>query len=277
MLPAFLFMPTIFSFVIITLGLFSFPCPSFAEVSVEKLTDSEIVLVQAAIAKLEPLMHERSMRKDLAKLTFDELYAPLNSEEKEFFESIRTLDPKKNGIQTRWQALALGTEELRILEGQKIKMNGSDFTLPPQFVPPHVYDAYERMMEAMEVDLGKRLYIESAYRSSAYQLYLFIFYLKNHEYSIRETAHWVALPGYSEHGNAEKQALDFISADGISGETDPEAFAVLPEYDWLLREASKYGFILSFPKTNAEGIGFEPWHWRFDPEAVPQTPEKTND
>lgn len=33
-------------------------------------------------------------------------------------------------------------------------------------------------------------------------------------------------------------------------------------YEWLLDNAYKYGFVLSYPKGNSYYI-FEPWHWRF--------------
>jgi hypothetical protein len=34
------------------------------------------------------------------------------------------------------------------------------------------------------------------------------------------------------------------------------------EYKWLLDNAHKYGFILSYPKDDTYYI-FEPWHWRY--------------
>jgi D-alanyl-D-alanine carboxypeptidase len=106
--------------------------------------------------------------------------------------------------------------------------------------------------------------VESGYRSPAYQLYLFIFYLVQHDYSVRETARWNAFPGYSEHGFPDRQALDFITADGVSGEQDPELFESREEYAWLLAHAAEYGFFLSYPKDNPQGIGFEPWHWHHE-------------
>jgi len=33
-------------------------------------------------------------------------------------------------------------------------------------------------------------------------------------------------------------------------------------YQWLLNNAYKYGFILSYPENNEYYI-YEPWHWRF--------------
>jgi LAS superfamily LD-carboxypeptidase LdcB len=34
-------------------------------------------------------------------------------------------------------------------------------------------------------------------------------------------------------------------------------------YQWLARNAHNYGFELSFPQGNSQGVSFEPWHWRY--------------
>ena len=34
-------------------------------------------------------------------------------------------------------------------------------------------------------------------------------------------------------------------------------------YRWLEAHAAQYGFELSFPKNNSQGVSYEPWHWRF--------------
>jgi len=95
-------------------------------------------------------------------------------------------------------------------------------------------------------------------------LYLLVYYLQNHDYSIRETTKFVALPGYSEHGAPKFQAVDFINADGINGENNPQEFEDLPEYRWLVKNARRFGFVLSYPKKSGTGITYEPWHWRYE-------------
>ena len=39
-------------------------------------------------------------------------------------------------------------------------------------------------------------------------------------------------------------------------------FEKTKSYDWLVKNAYKYGFIISYPKQNTF-YQFEPWHWRF--------------
>ena len=41
-----------------------------------------------------------------------------------------------------------------------------------------------------------------------------------------------------------------------------EDFEVLPEYEWLVKNAPSYGFELSYSRGK-KGITFEPWHWRY--------------
>lgn len=252
--------------------LFSLVLPVSAELNVDKLSSEDILRVQNLIRKLEPLILARDKTKDLAKLTFEELYAPLNKEEADFLKKFQNLDAKKLGVKIPFRQFATGKEDLVLITRQKVKVVGEhkkatkkEFReLPPQFLPRNVYEAYLKMMEAMEKDIGKRLYIESGYRSSAYQLYLFVFYLKNHDYSIQETRRFVALPGFSEHGAPKFQAIDFINKDGINGEDNPSEFDTLPEFEWLMKNAKKYGFVLSYPKNAPNGITYEPWHWRYE-------------
>ncbi len=245
---------------------------SFAGLNTDKLSDEDIVKVKALIKKLEPFIHARDKTKDLAKLTFEELYAPLTKEEQEFLKQFEKLDAKKLGVKIPFRGFATGKEDLKLIVGQKVKVIGEAKKktkkeyreLAPQFLPPNVYAKYEEMMAAMEKDIGKRLLIESGYRSSAYQLYLFVYYLQNHAYSIHETRKFVALPGYSEHGAPKFQAIDFINKDAINGEDNPSEFDVLPEFAWLQKNAHKFGFVLSYPKDGPVGITYEPWHWRYE-------------
>lgn len=63
--------------------------------------------------------------------------------------------------------------------------------------------------------------------------------------------------GYSEHQLGT--TIDFTTAKlGINF----TAFENTDGYAWLVQNAYKYGFVLSYPKNNGYYI-FEPWHWRF--------------
>jgi len=68
---------------------------------------------------------------------------------------------------------------------------------------------------------------------------------------------FVADQGYSEHQLGT--TVDFTMSE--IGETYFN-FEKTPAYQWLLENAYKYGFILSYPENN-KYYQFEPWHWRF--------------
>ncbi|HAL45675.1 MAG: hypothetical protein A2Y12_01690 [Planctomycetes bacterium GWF2_42_9] len=243
---------------------FLFSSVSIADLNIDRLSQPDINEVKAVLTALEPLINERNAKNNLASLSFDELYEPLVGSQKKFLKQFETLDANALAVKIPYRGIATGKEKFVILTGQKIKVKGEDFIIPPQFLPVDVNECYTNMMAAMQKDIGKRLYVESAYRSSAYQLYLFVYYLQNHDYSIRETVKFVALPGFSEHGCPRCQALDFINADGINGDGCPEQFDALPEYAWLMKNAHKFNFVLSYPKDSQSGITYEPWHWRFE-------------
>lgn len=241
-----------------------------AALDLDKLPEQDVQQVKDLIAKLDPYIREREAAENLATLTFDELYAPLNEADRAFLKSFQDIDPRAAGVRIPYREIATGQEELVVIRGQKMMVTKDgkeeEKIVPPQYLPPKVFQKYTEMMDAMQKDLGKRLLVESGYRSSAYQLYLFVYYLKNHEYSIKETVKFVTLPGYSEHGSPNHQAIDFINESGINGEEVSEEFEALPEYAWLQKNAAKFDFVHSYPRGASGGITFEPWHWRYEPD-----------
>ncbi|MBD2096804.1 M15 family metallopeptidase [Trichocoleus sp. FACHB-591] len=69
-----------------------------------------------------------------------------------------------------------------------------------------------------------------------------------------------APPGYSEHHTG--YALDL--ADGHSPQQDVSLeFAKTEAFKWMNLRAKEFGFELSFPENNSQGVNYEPWHWRF--------------
>ncbi|AFZ24810.1 D-Ala-D-Ala carboxypeptidase [Cylindrospermum stagnale PCC 7417] len=69
-----------------------------------------------------------------------------------------------------------------------------------------------------------------------------------------------APPGHSEHHTG--YAADI--GDGAVPATNLQAnFDNTKAYQWLQTNAARFGFELSFPKDNPQGVSYEPWHWRF--------------
>lgn len=71
----------------------------------------------------------------------------------------------------------------------------------------------------------------------------------------------VAPPGYSEH--ATGYAIDFGVRPIRTCADVSYCFASTPAGQWLLAHAPDYGFELSFPSGNQQGVTWEPWHWRW--------------
>lgn len=112
---------------------------------------------------------------------------------------------------------------------------------------------FERMLEDAKED-GVELWVTSAYRSFDYQSQLKGSYTVTYGSGANAFS---ADQGFSEHQLGT--TVDF-TARGLNGGLT--GFQTTPAYQWLLENAHKYGFTLSYPEGNAYYV-FEPWHWRF--------------
>lgn len=70
----------------------------------------------------------------------------------------------------------------------------------------------------------------------------------------------VGPPGFSEH--ATGYAVDFGLRPALCPDVEA-CFASTSAGRWLISNAPKYGFELSFPIGNRQGVAWEPWHWRW--------------
>lgn len=102
---------------------------------------------------------------------------------------------------------------------------------------------------------GVTIYVKSAYRSFGGQQSLKSSYTV--VYGAGTANSFAADQGYSEHQLGT--TIDFITT-GLGGQL--EGFDNTSAYQWLLANAYRFGFVLSYPKDNSYYI-YEPWHWRF--------------
>lgn len=224
----------------------------------DTLSEQDKATLDRTLAHWETWIPARKADGTAPVMTFKDLYQGLDPAQTDFLDRIRAIHPSDKDFDP--------SVAFKRIENQQILRKGKPEILAPQYLPQNVYDAYETMMAAMKRDLGKRLWVESGYRSPAYQLYTFLYYTPKHNYSIKETNRWVAFPGHSEHGDPSRQASDYINEQGINGDTDfgqvAEDFERLPEYEWLQKHAGEFGFEISYPR-GTKGTSFEPWHWRY--------------
>jgi D-alanyl-D-alanine carboxypeptidase len=97
----------------------------------------------------------------------------------------------------------------------------------------------------------------SGFRSYLHQKRLIENHLKNGR-AIESILTHIAIPGFSEHHTG--CAIDIHANENPVLE---EAFENSEEFYWLDKNASRYGFRLSYPRSNTLGIIYEPWHWYF--------------
>lgn len=123
----------------------------------------------------------------------------------------------------------------------------------PEFLHAQVVPYFEDMVEdALDDDVV--LWVRSGFRSFDEQADLKGQYTVTYGSGANTFS---ADQGYSEHQLGT--TIDFTT-EGLSGGL--EGFQNTPAYEWLTKNAYKYGFVLSYPENNSYYI-FEPWHWRF--------------
>lgn len=122
-----------------------------------------------------------------------------------------------------------------------------------QYLHTDVIDFLENMFDAAADD-GIDLKVISAFRSFDEQVELKDQFTQVYGEGANTFS---ADQGYSEHqlGTTIDLTVESVGGTYLSFE-NTEA------YEWLLDNAYKYGFILSYPEDNEFYI-YEPWHWRF--------------
>lgn len=113
----------------------------------------------------------------------------------------------------------------------------------------------ERMFAAAAADKSP-LQVISAYRSFSDQTTLKATY--KIIYGAGTANQFSADQGYSEHQLGTTVDLTTPKL----GSSFDDGFENTPAYTWLVNNAHKYGFVLSYPKNN-KYYQYEPWHWRF--------------
>lgn len=140
-----------------------------------------------------------------------------------------------------------------------------------QQVDARCYESLMQMLEDCKAQCQSAVVV-SSYRTVEYQQYLFNKRIQrfmdegySQEEATRLAAQVVAVPGTSEHHLG--LAVDIV--DNRNWHLD-ESQAEMPAQKWLMENSWKYGFILRYPvgKTDATGIIYEPWHYRYVGNAV---------
>ena len=123
-------------------------------------------------------------------------------------------------------------------------------------------DMRDSLLKMREEDKKDGIYLVflSGYRSINLQNDIFYSLKSIRNQEAAERARVSAPPGYSEHSTGF--AIDI--GDATQRETDFETdFENTDAFRWLIKNAAKFHFKLSFNKDN-KYIDYEPWHWRYE-------------
>jgi D-alanyl-D-alanine carboxypeptidase len=204
-------------------------------------------LPEALLPLLPRLRHEPGLNEALALLEW------MGTSRR---ASIAVLDAplSTDGVEQELERLGVGADYVGrtglalVPEPGMLTLAGFDRYRRALWLQASAAAAWMRMRAAALRD-GIALEAISGYRSHAYQLGIFRRKLAR-GLSLAQILEVNAAPGYSEHHSG--CALDI----GTPGEPPAEeSFERTPAFDWLMRNAGEFGFVLSYPRDNPHGIG----------------------
>jgi len=146
----------------------------------------------------------------------------------------------------------------RQVEATKLVPVGLDVFGREQRLAPEAAEAWTSLCAAAARD-GVRLLLVSGFRSVARQREIV-------QRKLAAGVPWTeilrvnAYPGHSEHHTG--RAIDIGSPHSVHLN---EQFETTPEFHWLVGQAGRFGFTLSYPRGGESGVGYEPWHWLWRP------------
>ena len=143
-------------------------------------------------------------------------------------------------------------------EPDKLVATELDFYGRPQRLTPAALAAW-RAMKSTAAKEGVTLFLISAYRGWDYQHDVIAGKLREGR-SLESILKANAAPGFSEHHSGRAVDIGTPGCDALV-----EAFEKTDAFQWLEARAGEFAFIMSYPRDNPMGIGFEPWHWCFQP------------
>jgi len=131
-----------------------------------------------------------------------------------------------------------------------------DYFGRPQRLAPKTFDAWSRMKTSAASD-GVVFFMVSGFRDPQYQHDLIARKIEQ-GFSLQQILLVNAAPGFSEHHTG--RAIDIGTHDC---EILEENFEKTAAFEWLQDNAGNFGFSMSYPRDNAAGFTYEPWHWCF--------------
>ena len=163
-------------------------------------------------------------------------------------------------VRAALDALGIGLEIIRArslpvcVEARGLVVAEVDARGREQRLVPAAADAWKAMKSAA-ARTGVGLHLVSSFRSFDRQCEIVREKLAAGQ-SLEEILSVSAPPGYSEHHTGRAVDIGASPDDPLE-----EAFERSHAYAWLAGNASRFGYLLSYPRGNRYGYRYEPWHW----------------
>ncbi len=146
--------------------------------------------------------------------------------------------------------------EAKNLVKVKIKTGGNKII----YLEKKTYKQVKKLLKEMNKHFDTEIVIDSGYRSYNYQLNLMRDLIKEKGTKAFKS---LAYPGTSEHQSGLAVDIGFYKDDNYVPKFKVDDF--LDEFEWLRKNAYKYGFIVRYEKDKESITGYiyEPWHIRY--------------
>ena len=168
------------------------------------------------------------------------------------------------GVPTRLQNGTQGQVFQRVIHYRYPEAPESAMVPIDRFHRQKLLPAAASAFKTMQADARKEgIQVEpvSAYRSMEVQKDVFYTEAVHQGVTLAERSKVAAPPGFSEH--ATGYVVDLMDASSPATARLDLCFEQTPAFKWLMRHANRYGFELSFPPKNVQGVNAEPWHFRY--------------
>jgi len=240
----------------------------FKPISYEKLNPIHRFMAKIVNNKYSKcvLMLPQDEQKKISQKQLAKCISPI---EKVFVKRVFNINPKDLGFTGPYFGLN-EPDNFTKIDSVTLNYKNNPLKISTNYLPDHIYNDFLKMNETMQKDINKKLFIQSAYRSSALQGQLFFYYLvKENGYSLLENAKWIAMPGYSEHNSSSNTAIDLINQDGINGDfldqTDLD-FENLDKFKILIIDLTTGEWEVKEEVSNIQNHSFEEMYKLNEPE-----------
>lgn len=192
-------------------------------------------------------------------IDLEDYYKLFDKKEQTLIQKYLAINPKEIGYKLPFLGFSNQPKNLISVSNQVYVSGRRKHALSKQYLPGKVYTGFKKLVDEMEKDIKKRVLVEWGYRSPACQVHNFFKFFQFYKFNFLQTIKRVCFPDYSEHVCSQRQAIDFITEEGIDDDFDRTK-----EYKWLLVNTGKFGFYESYPKNNKLDMMYEPWHWHYE-------------